>query len=222
MAQVVLARRTPLWRRPIVIGAVVAVALLVAMGASTTFVATGSIEQKADTATAYADLNYDKVVVPKISDSAQPLGTLVTAIVANPDAAGKKYGHREADGKPWSYATTATGTVTKGDFGEIGLQVDGMPSGITAGVAVPPFGSNTAIRDAGTNVKFGDFQNQTEFQNVALELNKRAVDSVYGKLDPQSLIGKKITVTGAFTWTSDTGGDITHVTVIPVKIEVQS
>lgn len=221
MAQAVLDRKTPLWRRPVVIGAVVAVALLVAMGLSTKFVASGSLAQKADTATAYADLNYDKVVVPKIADGSQPLDTLVKALVANADEAGKKYGHREADGKPWSFATKATGTVTKGDFGEIGLQVDGMPDGITAGVAVPPFGSNTAIRDAGTDVKFGDFTNQTEFQNVAIELNKRAVASVYGKVDPQSLIGKKVTVTGAFTWTSTTGGDIKHVTIIPVKIEVQ-
>lgn len=221
MAQVALERKTPVWRRPIVIGAVAAVVLLVAMAMSTTFVASGSIAQKADTAIAYADLNYDKVVVPKIADGAQPLDTLVTAIVANADAAGKKYGHHEADGKPWSFATKATGTVVKGDFGEIGLQVDGLPNGITAGVAVPPFGSNTAIRDAGTDVKFGDFTNQTEFQNVAIELNKRAVDSVYGKVDPQSLVGKKVTVTGAFTWMSTTGGDITHVTIIPVKIEVQ-
>lgn len=222
MAQPVVDRKTPLWRRPIVIGAVATVALLVVMVLNTRFVASGSIAQKADTATEYADLNYDKVVVPAIVDGAQPLATLVAQLVADADGTGKKYGHRDAADKPWSFAAKASGTVAQGEFGEVALAVDGMPNGITVGISVPPFGSNTAIRDAGTDVKFGDFTNQTEFQNVAIELNKRAVASVYGKLDPQSLVGKKVTVTGAFTWTSNTGGDITHVTLIPVALEVQS
>lgn len=221
MTDVASQRRRPLWRRPAVVVSVLAVAVAAAAVASTTFVPAGSVAQAADTATEYADLNYEKVVVPAITDDAQPLAPLVTEIVADPDAAGEKYGSREGEGKPWSYATEATGVVGEGDFGEVGLQVDGMPEGVTVGVAVPPFGSNTAIRDAGTDLTFGDFVNQTEFQNVAIELNKRAVDSVYGDLDPASLTGKTVTVRGAFTWASTTGGDVDHVTIIPVQIEVQ-
>ena len=213
--------KRPLWRRPAVIGTVVAVGVVAAALASTTFVPAGSVAQPADTAVEYADLNYESVVVPTLEENAQPLDELVTAIVADEDAAGEEFGSREDEGKPWSFATEVTGVVGEGAFGEVGLTVEGLPEGITAGVAVPPFGSNTAIRDAGTDLTFGDFTNQTEFQNVAIELNKRAVDSVYGKVDPQSLVGKKVTVTGAFTWMSTTGGDITHVTIIPVKIEVQ-
>jgi predicted lipoprotein len=221
MAEVATERKTPLWRRPVVIGVTVMVIVLAAMALNTTFVS-GTATAKADTATQFADENYDTVVVPALVNAAQPLGPLVTQIVADPDAAGKKSGHREAADKPWSFAASATGTVEQGEFGEIGLKVDGMPNGITVGVAIPPLGSATAIRDAGTDVKFGDFTNQTEFQNVAIELNKRAASEVYGNLDPQSLIGKNVTVTGAFTWVSNTGGDISHVTLIPVKIEAKS
>jgi predicted lipoprotein len=222
MSQESTERKTPWWRRPVVIGTAVTVVLVAAMVASTTFVSTDATATAADSAVEYADENFEAVVVPAIAEEAQPLPTLVADIVADPDAAGEEYGSREAEGKPWSYAATVTGTVTEGEFGEIGLEVDGMPEGITVGVAVPPFGSNTAIRDAGTDVAFGDFINQTEFQKVAIELNKRAVESVYGNLDPKSLAGKDLTVTGAFTWVSNTGGDIDHVTVVPVKIEPSS
>ncbi len=87
---------------------------------------------------------------------------------------------------------------------------------MTVGIAIPPLGSTTAIRDAGTDLVFGDFVNQTEFQNVAIELNKQIADSVYGNLDLPSKIGKQVTVVGAFTWVSNTGGEIDHVTILPV------
>lgn len=215
------ASKAPLWRRRSVIWSVVGVAVAVAAVASTTFVPTSSIAKPADTAAEYADLNYESVVVPTIVDNAQPLDTLAVALVADADAAGEKYGKREAEGKPWGFATTVTGEVVEGEFGEMGLQVEGMPEGLTVGVAIPPLGSNTALRDAGTDLAFGDFTNQTEFQKVAIELNNHAVESVYGDLDPATLLGKTIDVTGAFAWTSTTGGDITHITIYPVEAEVQ-
>lgn len=221
MAEVTSRRRTALWRRPVVVGSVLGVAVVAAALADTTFVAAGSVAQPADTAVEYADLNYEDVVVPAITDDAQPLDTLVAALVADPDAAGEKFGSREDEGKPWSFAAEATGVVEEGEFGEVGLAVPGMPEGITVGVAVPPFGSNTAIRDAGTDLTFGDFTNQTEFQTVAIELNNRAVASVYGDLDPASLVGSTVRVAGAFTWASKTGGDPDHVTLVPVQIEVE-
>ncbi|WP_448059713.1 DUF2291 family protein [Cellulomonas hominis] len=221
MAEGAFPGRAPLWRRPVMIGTVVAVAVVVAALVSTTFVPAGSVAQAADTATEYVDLNYASVVVPAIVDAAQPLDTLLGAIVADTDAAGEDFGSREDEGKPWSFATDATGVVGEGDFGEIGLAVDGVPDGVTVGVAIPPFGSNTAIRDAGTDLTFGDFTNQTEFQKVAIELNNRAVADVYGDLDPASLVGRTIHVVGAFTWVSTTGGDIDHLTIVPVQIEVR-
>ncbi|GMA32491.1 DUF2291 family protein [Litorihabitans aurantiacus] len=115
---------------------------------------------------------------------------------------------------------TATGTVAEGAFGEVGLEVAGMPEGITVGVAVPPLGSSTALRDAGAELTFGDFANQTEYQNVAIELNKLAAADVYSDLDLTTMIGSEITVVGGTTWASKTGGEVTHVTIVPVSIEV--
>ncbi|MCV2394211.1 DUF2291 domain-containing protein [Actinotalea sp. M2MS4P-6] len=218
--RVATGRAVPWWRRPAVIGTAVTLVVVGLAIADTTFVSTSSLAQPADTAKEYADLNYDTVVVPTIVDGAQPLDTLLAEVVANPDAAGEKYGNREDATKPWSFAAEATGTVVEGNFGEFGLEVDGLPDGITVGVAVPPLGSNTAIRDAGTDLTFGDFVNQTEYQTVAIELNTRAADAVYGDLDPESLMGQQVHVIGAFTWVSKTGGEIDHVTIVPVQIEV--
>ena len=210
---------TPLWRQSRVIGAVLLLALLAAAFASTTFVASGTQEIAADTAVEYVELNYDTVVVPTITDAAQPLDELLAALLADPEAAGEEFGAREDATKPWSFAVQVTGTVAEGNFGEVGLEVPGLPAGITVGVAIPPLGSNTAVRDAGTDLSFGDFVNQTEYQNVAIELNNRVVETVFGDVDLPSMVGEEISVVGAFTWVSKTGGAIDHITIVPVQME---
>ena len=211
---------TPLWRQTRVIGAVLLLALIGAMLASTAFVDTSNVAAPADTAVEYVDLNYDTVVLPAIIDTEHSLDMLIAALVEDPDAAGEEYGKREDATKPWSFAVDVTGTITEGLFGEVGLDVGGLPGGITAGLAIPPLGSNTAIRDTGTDLTFNDFTNQTEFQRVAIELNNRVTETVFSAYDLPSMVGTEIRVVGAFTWVSKTGGEIDHVKIVPVQIEV--
>ena len=200
-------------------GTVLLLALIAAMLASTSFVDTSNAEIAADTAVEYAELNYDSVVVPTITDGAHPLDELVAALLEDADAAGEEYGRREDASKPFSFAVEATGTVTEGAFGEVGFDVEGIPGGITVGLAIPPLGSNSAIRDTGTELTFDDFNTQTEYQRVAIELNNKVVQGVLTENDLQSMGGNRIRVIGAFTWVSDTGGVIEHVTIVPVQIE---
>ncbi|WP_146197103.1 DUF2291 family protein [Serinibacter arcticus] len=210
----------PLWRRGVVVGPVLGALLLGGMAASTTFVGAGEAVVAADTAVEFAELNYTDVIVPSLTDRAVAVEELVPQILTDPDATGEELGRREGEGKPYSYPVSATGTIVEGSFGEVGLEVDGMPEGITVGVAIPPLGSSTALRDAGAELTFGDFVNQTEYQNVAIELNKLAAAEVYTDLDLTSMIGEQITVVGGTTWVSKTGGEVTHVTIVPVSIEV--
>lgn len=205
--------------RTVLIGWLVAVVVVVLMFLSTTFVGAGSGgEVAADTAVEFAELNYESAVVPSLEERAVPIADLATDMRDDPDATGEELGRREDENKPYSFPATATGTVVEGGFGEVGLEVDGMPDGMTVGVAVPPLGSSTALRDAGTEVSFGDFVNQTEYQNVAIELNKLAAATVYADVDVDALIGQQITVTGAVTWASKTGGEVTHLTIVPVSL----
>lgn len=193
--------------------------LLALMILDTAFVSTNSQEATADTAVEYAEENYLTEVVPRIEESAVPLSELLGEIVADPENAGEAYGQRDDDQRPYSFATRATGTLVEGPFGEVGLEVAGIPSGLSVGIAIPPLGSATALRDAGADVTFGDFVNQTEYQNVAIELNKQAAEHVFQSMDIESMMGESVSVVGAFTWSSDTGGDVEHVTIVPVSIE---
>jgi predicted lipoprotein len=211
---------TILWRRPRVIGALLLTALVAAAFANTAFVDTSNVEAPADTAVEYVDLNYDTVVLPAIVETEHSLDMLIAALVEDAEAAGEEYGRREDATKPWSFAVDATGVVTDGLFGEVGLDVGGLPGGITVGVAIPPLGSNTAIRDTGTNLTFNDFTNQTEFQRVAIELNNRVTETVFATYDLPAMVGTEVRVVGAFTWVSKTGGVIDHVKIVPVQIEV--
>lgn len=213
-------RAVPVWRRSAVIVPVATLALVAAALLDTTFVDSGSIAEPADTAVEYVELNFDTVVIPTIIDDAQPLTELVTELVDDPEAVGEEFGKREDEGKPYSFSTSVTGTVAEGGFGEVGLEVDGIPEGITVGVAIPPLGSVTTIRVAGTELTFGDFVNQTEYQRVAIELNTRLANTVLKENDLTTMTGQEVTIVGAFTWVSKTGGEIDHVTVIPVQIEV--
>lgn len=209
---------SPWWKRPGVLGTAVALITAGLMVLNTTFVS-GSLETPADTAVEYAELNYTEFVVPSITDRAVPVAELATSVLEDPEGTGAELGRREDELKPFSYAVSGTGTVTDGPFGEVGLEVEGMPEGITVGVAVPPLGSVTALRDAGTELTFGDFVNQTEYQRVAVELNTMAAQSAYGDIDLAQMNGETITVLGAVTWSSSTGGEVDHVTIIPVSVQ---
>ncbi len=188
---------------------------------NTTWIKTGSEAQAADTAAEWAELNYTDTVVATIQDRAVAIEELTTKIIADPDGTGEELGRREDAAQPYSFATVAAGTVNGEQFGQILLDVPGMPDGLTVGVAVPPFGTPTSLRDAGSELTFGDFTNQTEYQKVAVELNNRAAEAVYSDLDPDSLQGKEVHVTGSFTWASKTGGEIDHLVITPVIMEVK-
>lgn len=218
MTDRVALQRAPWWRSPAAVTGVVTIVVVGLMAWDTTFVSGGG-EIQADTAVEYAELNYDEFIVPSITERAQPLPELITAILDDVDGAGEEFGRREDDAKPFSFPTIATGTITEGAFGEVGLDVDGLPEGITAAVAIPPLGSSTALRDAGTELAFGDFVNQTEYQAAAVEINNLAAERAYDGRDLSAMLGSRITVTGAFTWSSNTGGEVTHVTIYPVLIE---
>src|SRR5699024_3225637 len=166
----------PWWKRSAVIGPAAAVVLAAVMIQQTTVLGAGeeissaegsSTEEAAELArencesSALAGLREEPVPPPGPADAAG----------GDPVKAGEQYGRHEAEGKPYSYAVTASGTVTEGEFGEIGLEIDGMPDGMDVGIAVPPFGSSTALRDYGLDVQYGDFENQIAYQRVAIELN---------------------------------------------------
>jgi predicted lipoprotein len=81
----------------------------------------------------------------------------------------------------------------------------------------------SSVRDAVGFFRFGDFREQTEFGQVARQLNQRVAQDVLGGIDRENLAGKPVSFHGAFTIrTFNAPGDInvSEIIVTPVQLEV--
>lgn len=212
-------KHAKIWRRLII--ALAAIGLVAAMVASTRFVR-GEVTTTPTGSSAaldpkeWAQANYASAVVPAIEDKAQPWATLITALLADPDGACSQYGQQEPGANSCSFATTVTGVLAAGNFGELAIAAD-TPGGITVGFQVGPAITGTSLRDACGLANFGMFLNQTAYQQAGTELNNMMKQAVLASFDAKAAIGKTYTVIGAFDW--DGSG---HVTITPVSIEVAS
>jgi len=207
-----------------VIIAVAAVALIVAMALTTKIVKPGDAVPTSGASNGlldpktWAQENYESQLVPAIKAKAQPWGTLIAAIVADPEAAGKQYGQREEGANNYSYSTSITGTLAEGEFGEVAVTTDGTPAGVTVGMVVGPAISGSAVRDASGLLKFGMFTNQTDYQQAGAEINNMVKKVTLANFDATASLGKKFTIIGAFTWDPAK----THASIVPVSIEAAS
>jgi len=164
----------------------------------------------------YVEDRWSAKVLPAAAKG-ESLANLIEAIKANPNDAGKKYGHRESG--PYNYATIVEGTVEKVDTesraGTIVLKAKDVPEGVEVRVAIGPVLRGTAVRDGSGVIPFSDFVNQIEYADVAEALNQRVLDEILKPVDVKSLQGKTVKVQGFFSL-----GDVNKITVTPVKIEV--
>lgn len=185
------------------VGIAIAILLAILIGVSTKYVSGADtsllekgVKAKVDSAK-FADENYDSKIVPYILQNAHDLAELDAAIIADPAAAGAKYGKRDGANAAYSVATkfTATGGELKGDLLE--LKVDGVKT--TAYLQVGPALNGTALRDVTGLVSFGMFDNQLAYQDIGTKLNDKVRSTVLSKVDKKTLTGKKLTITGAFS-----------------------
>jgi predicted lipoprotein len=149
-----------------------------------------------------------EAVVERAVDAA----TLATAIAADRDAAIAEYAVESSGGPVFS--TTFTGTAGDAASGIVDVAVPGV-DGVALRVQLGPAINGTELRDATGEVSFGQFTNQIEFQNAAAALNDELKTQVLADVDPASLSGREITVTGAFTLINPESWLVT-----PVEIEV--
>jgi predicted lipoprotein len=168
-----------------------------------------------------------------IRDEAVPLADVLNRIA--PDANGKATTEsltpvaeelgRITTGNAHVYRVAATGTVTDVDTesskGTLGLTVDGYEGPIKVrvyvGSRIPS--DESSIRDATGFIEFGDFREQTEYGKVAAEINKKVLESL-ASVDIPSLVGKPISVTGAFTLRTQNQPsiDVSEIHIVPIEI----
>ena len=216
------ARRTrPVWKRPGVIGGVVAVAVLAAIAATTTTVSAGDPAAAAAAggstfdAKEYAQEHYDSEVVPTIQKNAQDIAELLPKIIDDPDGTGEEFGHRAGVSSPYAYAVTGEGVAGKVDGTLLPVTIDGVPDDVTVMLQIGPAINGTALRDATGLVDFNDFLNQIEYANAATELNNKVKSDVLAGFDAKGAEGKTVSFVGAFAY----GSNPAVIQVTPVELE---
>jgi predicted lipoprotein len=201
---------------PRVILIALAVLVIGAMALDTTYRKPGETTpggRKAFDPADYGAKTYPKVAAT-VTQSAVPIEKLLPAISKDPDAAGEQYGKRQGQG-PWNFSTTATGTAQKAEAGLMEIKVKGLPEGTRFQVQTGPAINGTSLRDAAGFIEFGQFLNQVEYAGAGTALNEQVKAKVLKGVDPASMEGKQVSVTGAFSLVTPS-----VVTVTPVKLEV--
>jgi predicted lipoprotein len=201
--------------RQIVI-AVVVLLVLVAMVFSVKVVGKGSSVGAGPTAFSAAAWGKEHFpeVQAAIAKKAVPASELAPAVLADPTAAGKRYGVDGGTGPEIS--TTFTGTVGAAQDGVYPVTVSGLPDDLLIRIQTGPAINGTDLRDATGTVKFGQFTNQIDYQNAGAALNDQLKKQVLAKVDGSSLEGKTVTVTGAFQLINPKGWLVT-----PSDLEVK-
>ncbi|EJT01705.1 hypothetical protein RCCGE510_24421 (plasmid) [Rhizobium sp. CCGE 510] len=141
-------------------------------------------------------------VVPYFEKRAGDLKDVAQLAASNPDAAGEKYGNpRKQSSSPWSYAVKITGKVVAADTASRAatLDVDADGDGkVDAKVQIGPALRGTALRDTLDFVNFNDFKNQIEWAQFGKAFNEKANAAFLSAVPRDGLVGKTVTVIGAF------------------------
>lgn len=206
------------------VGAVVLVALVVAMALSTKFLTPAEVAAIApkpfDPAQVATDLYAQ--AEQDLPGRAQPLGEVVPALQADVAAAAEKYGATTPAEGSYVFPVELTGTVVEADDASLRVEVDGVPAQTPVLVPLSTAVNGTVVRDV-MGFKFADAPGQTDYQYVGDELKKLMLAQIESAVpDPGSLEGRQVTVLGA-VGVQATGATVPRakpVNVQPVSVEV--
>jgi len=173
-----------------------------------------------DKASSFVEPIWKAKVIPTILAKAVDASVLLPEIKANPEAAGQKYGRREAT-NPFNYMIKGSGKVTQVNTesraGTMTVEIGNGSSHETINLQVGPVVIGTALRDATGLVSFNQFTNQIDYAGASKEMNLRAVKDALAGRDPASFAGKTVQFFGAFTFDPKSTSPIR---VTPVKLEI--
>jgi len=209
-----------------IIGAVVLVALVVAMALNTKFLTPAEVAAIApkpfDPAQVATDL-YGRAA-EELPGRAQPLGEVVPALQADVAAAAEQYEATVPAERSYVFPVELTGTVVEASDASLRVEVDGVPAQTPVLVPLSTAVNGSVVRDV-MGFKFADAPGQTDYQYVGDELKKLMLANVESSVpDPASLEGKQVTVLGA-VGVQATGSTVPRakpVNVQPVSVEVGS
>ena len=171
-------------------------------------------------AKARVDGMWDQKLMPYAQAKAAPYPDLVKAIAQAPDQAVHDHGFRAATGgaKAALY-TRIDGVIVGGEFKsragtiEVDVDGDGKPD-VT--VQIGPIIRSPVLRDSLDFISFDSFSNQIDYADFSKALNAHVRDVVLKGLPRDGLIGRHVSLVGAFFM-----GDA-HPVVTPVLLTLGS
>jgi len=142
-------------------------------------------------------------VLPYFEKKAGPFAEVRDLAAASPDQAGAKFGYKPKSGEvPWTLMVRLDGVIVAADTESRAatISVDAIGHGkADAIVQIGPAMRGTAIRDALDFVSFNNFTNQIDFARYGKAFNLYVDREVLSKLPRDSLVGRKVSVIGAYT-----------------------
>ena len=163
---------------------------------------------------------WDAKVIPYLEAKAGPFADVRDLARKSPDEAGRKYGFRAKEGNtPWTLVIKAEGRIveanTESRAGTVGVDVDG--DGKTDfTVQIGPAMRGTALRDSLDFVSFNSFTNQIDYAQFGKAFNLRVNRTLLQGLPRDRLVGRSITVLGAYSL--DSPGQAPLVTPAEIKL----
>jgi predicted lipoprotein len=159
-------------------------------------------------------------VVPYFEKRAGPFAEVRDLAAKSPEEAGARFGYRPKSGDvPWTYLVKLEGVVveanTESRAATIGVDTTGKGKA-DATVQIGPALRGTTIRDALDFVSFNDFTNQIDFARYGKAFNLYVDHEILGKLSRESLVGRKVTVLGAYSFSS--AGETPLITPVEITL----
>ncbi|MCB0045485.1 MAG: DUF2291 domain-containing protein [Caldilineaceae bacterium] len=173
----------------------------------------------------FVDGVWGSQVQPAIVENARDLPTVLNAIESDLEAGGDEYGLFV--GGAYNFMVKGSGVIqevlTESRNGTVIVALDDYDGPATIILQVGPLIRGNSTRDATGLIEFGQFKEQTEFGQVAKELNKRVADDVIGDMDLTNLQGKQVDFDGTFSVsiTNQTNIDLSEITIAPVVFAVE-
>ena len=217
------AKDVPQWVKPVAIAGVSG-AFVVAVLASTTVVTGGDeagivtaagLQQNKDFDPAASAAELFPQIVEGLPPAAIDIVDLHNGVQADEAAFGAEFGQDLGAGS-FVVPVRIEGTVSEVDDAFIFFEIDGIDGENQAVVPIAGALNGGPVRDALGLISFGDVPDQIAFQTLAQELKALMKAEAVDPVDPASLVGQDVVVTGA--WKN--GLPTPQYIVQPVTIEV--
>lgn len=201
-------------RKSLYLSGAIALAVVAAIGLNTTVVRIGSeadVRQQVFSPDAFGEAEFPRIK-SFVTEKALDAATIAPEVLSDKVAAGKKYGTVSSTGA--IMMVRVTGVLGESKAGNYDLAVDGMPADIKVRVQTGPAINGTDLRDAPSDIEFGAFKNQIEYQDAGSGINRAMKKAVLDGIDATSLTGKTVEVVGTFRLGNPKNWLITPVSVV--------